>query len=130
MLRNILILTVSILSLQSVSYAADADKPMSDVVSAISQQSVVINEAEAITQTGTASSVVNEVVDSIADPAEVAKVKKTIGQKVKSFFKNLFVCLKATNEVVKDTVDNANAIKKEVKDTIEDIKDNMNSIKS
>lgn len=133
MLRNILILTVSVLSLQSISYAADSDKLTSDAISAITQQSVVINEIEDIVKNTATAQVVGDVVESITNSPEATKVKKTIGQKIKSFFANLFICLKATNEVVKDVVDNKNAITNEIqgiRDVIGSIKNDVNNIKN
>lgn len=115
MLRKILILTVSVLSLQSMSYAADSDKPMSDTVSAITLQSVVAKEIETTIQNATTSTLA-EVVGSVIDQPEVVKVKKTAGEKIKSFFANLFVCLRATTDVVKDVTTNVHSITKDVQD--------------
>lgn len=123
MLRNILILTVSILSLQSMSYAADNDKLMSNAVSAITQQTVVVSDHEVIANSSAPAVITTIANDHAADTPAPAKAKKTTAQKIKSFFANLFICLKATNEVVNDVANNAHAISDSVTQTVQNIKD-------
>lgn len=120
MLRNILILSVSVFSLQTISYAADADNLMSDPASAAIKQSVmVINENEDVqdaVQSAVSSSTTAAISDAVDDLAETVKTKKTIGQKIKSFFANLFICLRATGDVAKEVAGNVKDIAKDVDD--------------
>lgn len=118
MLRNILILSVSVFSLQTISYAADADNLMSDPASAAIKQSVmVINEdVQDAVQSAVSSSTTAAISDAVDDLAETVKTKKTIGQKIKSFFANLFICLRATGDVAKEVAGNVKDIAKDVDD--------------